>query len=67
MKNQVTSKNDNNSKYKRKKITLLLDGETIELLREYGIEVMGTYSVSASVRAMAKEYGRRKKEDMGLW
>ena len=51
------------SKYKKQKMTLLLDGETIKLIRDYGQEMIGSTSVSASVRAMAKEYGRRKKEE----
>ena len=50
-------------KYKRQKMTLLLDGETIELLKEYGMKTTGSESVSAAVRTMAKEYGRRSKRD----
>jgi len=58
MKNQ-----DNKLKeFKRQKMTLLLDGETIRLIKEYGIEMLGSTSVSASVRAMAKEYGRKKSK-----
>ena len=51
----------NRSKYKKQKMTLLLDGETIELIRQYGRDILGSNSVSASVRAMAKEYGRKTK------
>ena len=52
----------NRLKYKKQKMTLLLDGETIELIRQYGREILGSTSVSASVRAMAKEYGRKAKD-----
>ena len=47
--------------HKKQKMTLLLDGETIELIRDYGLTMLGSNSVSASVRAMAKEYGRNKR------
>lgn len=57
----MTNQNNKSKEFKRKKMTLLLDGETIRLIKEYGIEMLGSISVSASVRAMAKEYGRRKQ------
>ena len=44
--------------YKKQKMTLLLTGETIALIRQYGLEKLGSESVSAAVRAMAKEYGK---------
>jgi hypothetical protein len=43
--------------YKKQKMTLLLTGETISLIRQYGQDKLGSTSVSAAVRAMAKEYG----------
>jgi hypothetical protein len=51
------------SKYKKQKMTLLLDSETIDLIRSYGQDILGSTSVSASVRAMAKEYGRKKYQN----
>jgi len=48
---------------KKVKMTLLLDDESLNLIREYGKEYVGSSSVSGSIRAMAKEYGRRKKQN----
>jgi len=53
---------ENKSKFAKQKMTLLLDGETIDLIRQYGQDILGSTSVSASVRAMAKEYGRKQKQ-----
>jgi hypothetical protein len=44
--------------YKKQKMTLLLTGETIALIRQYGQDKIGSESISAAVRAMAKEYGK---------
>jgi hypothetical protein len=55
-------KNEDKSKYKKQKMTLLLNGETIALLKEYGLNNLGSTSISAAVRAMAKEYDRKQRE-----
>ena len=60
----MTNQEKKNNIYKKQKMTLLLDGETIELIRQYGQEILGSTSVSASVRAMAKEYGRKKQQNL---
>ncbi len=63
MKGQPSMNNQEDKiKYKKQKMTLLLDGETIDIIRTYGQEHLGSTSVSASVRAMAKEYDRNKRD-----
>lgn len=46
----------------KQKMTLLLTGETIALIREYAQDVLGSDSISSAVRSMAKEYERKKAE-----
>ena len=48
-------------KKERVKMTLLLDSETIQLLKDYSYETTGSTNVSKAVMSMAKEYGRNKK------
>lgn len=50
------------SNNKKVKITLLLDGETLAILREIAEKKLASNSVSQAVRFMAKEYGTAKKE-----
>jgi len=49
-------------KSKRVKMTLLLDDETIKLLKQYSYEKFGSTNVSNSVRSMAKEYGKKLQQ-----
>lgn len=44
----------------RVKMTLLLDGETIRLLKEYSFELTGSTNVSKAVMSMAKEYEKSR-------
>jgi hypothetical protein len=44
----------------RVKMTLLLDGETIKLLKEYSFELTGSTNVSKAVMSMAKEYEKSR-------
>lgn len=53
---------EDKSKYKKQKMTLLLDGETIQIIKSYGKRTLGSDSVSASVRAMARDYARREQQ-----
>jgi len=53
------------SKSKRVKMTLLLDSDSIKILKRYGEKQLNISSVSAIVRAIAKEYER--KEKAGEW
>lgn len=50
-------------KSKRVKMTLLLDSDTIVLLKKYGLEKSGTENVSNAVRMIAKEYESRDKKE----
>lgn len=45
----------------RVKMTLLLDSETITLLKQYSYEQTGSTNVSKAVMAMAKQYGKQKE------
>lgn len=45
----------------RVKMTLLLDSETIQLLKDYSYEQTGSTNVSKAVMSMAKEYERTKQ------
>jgi hypothetical protein len=49
----------------RVKMTLLLDSDTIAILKEYASEKSGVENVSNAVRMMAKEYDKKqvKRED----
>lgn len=44
----------------KQRITLLLTGETIALLRHYADTKLCTSSISQAVRAMAKEYEQQQ-------
>lgn len=55
---------DKQDGHKKQKVTLLLTGETIALIKEYGADKLGSNSMSAAVRAMAKEYERTKTKDI---
>ena len=48
-------------KTKRVKMTLLLDSETIQLLRDYSYAITGSTNVSKAVMLMAKAYGKTRK------
>ena len=53
----------------RVKMTLLLDSETITLLKQYSYEQTGSTNVSKAVMSMAKEYESRNnsKHIVGKW
>ena len=51
------------SNSKKQKMTLLLDSETINVLRLYADKELSTNSISQAVRSMAKEYGKRQKQE----
>lgn len=51
------------SNNKKVKITLLLDGETLTILRAIAEKKLGSNSVSQAVRFMAKEYGTATKKE----
>ena len=44
----------------RVKMTLLLDSETMKLLKEYSYEKTGSTNVSKAVMSMAKEYEKSR-------
>lgn len=46
----------------RVKMTLLLDSETITLLKQYSYEATGSTNVSKAVMSMAKQYGQTKQK-----
>ena len=46
----------------RKAATLLLDGKTLRLLKEYSYEKLGETNMSKAVMLMAKEYEKQKTE-----
>jgi len=48
---------------KKKGKTLLLDVKTIEILIEYAQDKLGTNSMSAAVRLMAREYHDNKNKE----
>ena len=48
---------------KRQKMTLLLDDETIKLLKKYGYETLGETNVSKAVMSMVKKYGTQTTKD----
>lgn len=50
------------SNSKKQKMTVLLDSETIELLKEYAEKELSSSSISQAVRSMAKEYGQKRKQ-----
>jgi len=60
--NVKSYKGETMAKDKRVKMTLLLDSDTIDLLKQYSLEKAGTENVSNAVRMIAKEYGKTKKE-----
>jgi len=48
------------SKKQKVKMTLLLDSDTIDILKAYSVEQTGNVSVSMGVRMLAKEYDKDK-------
>lgn len=46
---------------RRVKMTLLLDSETIQLLKDYSYEQTGSTNVSKAVMSMAKKYEKSKQ------
>ena len=48
----------------RVKMTLLLDSDTINILKQFSQEKSGTENVSNAVRMIAKEYDRKRKEKL---
>ena len=40
----------------RQKMTVMLDSETIDLLKQYASEKFGSNNVSNAIRSMAREY-----------
>lgn len=48
----------------RVRMTLLLDGDTITILKQYALDKSGTENVSNAVRMMAKEYDRERKKEV---
>ena len=53
--------NKRGSPFKKLSKTVLLDVKTIDLLKEYARENLGSESMSAAIRAMAREYEHRRK------
>ena len=47
---------------KNKRVHLMLDNETIELLNEYSFKKFKRTSVSKAIRALAKEFLNNKNE-----
>jgi hypothetical protein len=60
-----TMSNENNKSNKKVKMTLLLDSDSINTIKDYGDTVLGITSISGIVRAIAKEYERKKQR--GEW
>ena len=52
-------------KKERVKMTLLLDSETIQLLKDYSYELTGSTNVSKAVMSMAKKYGTTNETTRG--
>ena len=48
----------------RVRMTLLLDSDTIAILKQFASEKSGTENVSNAVRMMAKEYDRKRKAEI---
>lgn len=46
----------------RVKMTVLLDSETIRLLKDYASEKFGSNNVSNAIRSMAREYGQQRTQ-----
>lgn len=49
-----------NNTNERVKMTVLLDSETIKLLKQYASEKFGSNNVSNAIRSMAREYGQTR-------
>lgn len=47
---------------KRVKMTLLLDGETIQLLKDYSYQKTGNTNVSKAVMSIAKEHDKERRQ-----
>jgi len=50
-----------NDSTKKVKMTLLLDEESLRNLRQYGVDIANTGSISKIVRIMANNYAKEKK------
>jgi len=48
----------------RVKMTLLLDSDTIDILKQYALDKTNTENVSNAVRMIAKEYDSRRKKEV---
>ena len=48
----------------RVKMTLLLDSDTINILKQYALDKTNTENVSNAVRMIAKEYDRDRKKEV---
>lgn len=44
---------------RKKKVTLLLDDKSIDIIKAFGSTFIGSTSMSASIRAMTREYEQR--------
>jgi hypothetical protein len=44
------------------KMTVLLDSETIRLLKDYASEKFGSNNVSNAIRSMAREYDNKRTQ-----
>ena len=47
---------------KKVKMTLMLDSDTIELLKHFAYQEIGETNVSKAVRLLAKQYGKTKQQ-----
>jgi len=54
---------NNTNKPKKVKMTLLLDEECLKNLRQYGVDVANTGSISKIVRIMANNYAKEKNQN----
>ncbi len=48
---------------KKVKMTVLLDDESLKNLRQYGVDVANTGSISKIIRVMANNYGNQKNNN----
>ena len=53
-----------NNTNERVKMTVLLDSETISLLKQYASEKFGSNNVSNAIRSMAREYGNTRTKQI---
>ena len=48
---------------KKVKMTLLLDSDTIDLLRDFAYQEIGETNVSKAVRLLAKQYEKQRNKE----